>query len=66
MKIKDKEYKHEIEMQKLKIQSTIDEKSKELAGNVLYGVMGDVFKDVISGKISPEQLERLQKKFPSK
>ena len=66
MKIKDKEYKHEIEMQKLKIQSTIDEKSKKLAGNVLYGVMGDVFKDVISGKISPEQLERLQKKFPSK
>ena len=66
MEMKDKEYKHEIEMQKLKSQSTIDEKSKTLAGNVLYGVMGDVFKDVISGKISPEQLERLQKKFLSK
>ncbi len=64
--MKDKEYKHEIEMQKLKSQSTIDEKSKTLAGNVLYGVMGDVFKDVISGKILLEQLERLQKKFLSK
>ena len=66
MEMKDKEYKHEIEMQKLKSQSTIDEKSKTLAGNVLYGVMGDVFKDVISGKILLEQLERLQKKFLSK
>ena len=64
--MKDKEYKHEIEMQKLKSQSTIDEKNKELESNVLYGVMGDVFKDVISGKISLEQLEKLQKKFPSK
>ena len=64
--MKDKEYKHEIEMQKLKNQSTIDEKSKKLAGNVLYGVMGDIFKDVISGKTSPEQLERLQKKFLAK
>ena len=53
-------------MQKLKSQSTIDEKNKELEGNVLYGVMGDVFKDVISGKILLEQLERLQKKFLSK
>mgnify|MGYP004648964005 FL=1 len=66
MEMKDKKYKHEIEMQKLKSQSTIDEKSKKLAGNVLYGVMGDVFKDVISGKILPKQLERLQKEFPSK
>lgn len=66
MEMKDKEYKHEIEMQKLKSQSTIDEKNNELEGNVLYGVMGDVFKDVISGKISLEQLEKLQKKFPSK
>lgn len=64
--MKDKEYKHEIEMQKLKSQSTIDEKNNELEGNVLYGVMVDVFKDVISGKISLEQLEKLQKKFPSK
>ena len=37
--MKDKEYKHEIEMQKLKSQSKIDEKRKTLAGNVLYGVM---------------------------
>ena len=42
-----------------KIQTSIDEKIKELESNVLYGVVGDVFKDVVSGKISPEQLEKL-------
>lgn len=50
--MKDKEYKHEIEMQKLKSQSTIEEKNKELEGNVLYGIMGDVFKDFVSGIIT--------------
>lgn len=64
MEMKDKEYQHEIEMQKLKSQSTIEEKNKELEGNALYGVMGDVFKDVISGKITKSQLEKLQKQFP--
>ena len=49
MEMKDKEYKHEIEMQKLKSQSTIEEKNKELEGNVLYGIMGDVFKNFVSG-----------------
>ncbi len=52
MEMKDKEYKHEIEMQKLKSQSTIEEKNKELEGNVLYGIMGDVFKDFVSGIIT--------------
>lgn len=66
MEMKDKEYKHEIEMQKLKSQSTIDEKNKELEGNALYGIMGDVFKDMLNGKITPEQIEKLQKKFPQK
>ena len=52
MELKYKEYKHEIEMQKLKSQSTIEEKNKELEGNVLYGIMGDVFKDFVSGIIT--------------
>lgn len=64
IEIKDKEYQHEIEMQKLKSQSNIEEKNKELEGNALYGVMGDVFKDLISGKITKSQLEKLQKQFP--
>lgn len=51
-------------MQKLKRQSNIEEKNKELEGNALYGVMGDVFKDLISGKITKSQLEKLKKQFP--
>jgi len=66
MEMKEKEYNHEIEMQKLKSKSSIDEKSNELQGNILYGILGDVFKDVISGKITKEQLEKLQKQFPNK
>lgn len=65
MESKDKDYKHEIEMQKLKSQTSIDEKTKELEGNALYGVMGDVFKGIFSGEITKEQLENLQKQFPS-
>ena len=32
----------------------------------LSGVVADIFKDVMSGNISPEKLEELQKKFPKK
>lgn len=66
MESKEKDYKHEIEMQKLKSQTAIDEKTKEQEGNVLYGLMGDVFKDVITGKISKKQLEDLASQFPKK
>lgn len=64
MESKEKDYKHEIEMQKLKSQTAIDEKTKEQEGNVLYELVGDVFKDVITGKISKKQLEDLAKQFP--
>lgn len=38
-------------------------KNKELEGNGLYGIMRDVFKDLVSGKITKSQLEKLQKQF---
>ena len=66
MESKEKDYSHEIEMQKLKSQSAIDEKSKELEGSALYGVVGDMFKDIVTGKISKSQIEELQKQFPKK
>lgn len=66
MESKEKDYNHEIEMQRLKSKSSIDEKNKELEGNALYGVMGDIFKDVLSGKITKSQLDKLQRQFPKK
>lgn len=61
-----KEYVHEKEMQQLKSKSAIDEKNQELMNTALSGVVADIFKDVMSGNISPEKLEELQKKFLKK
>lgn len=66
MELKEKEYVHEKEMQQLKSRSVIDEKNQELMNTALSGVVADIFKDVMSGNISPEKLEELQKKFPKK
>ena len=66
MELKEKEYVHEKEMQQLKSKSAIDEKNQELMNTALSGVVADIFKDVMSGNISPEKLEELQKKFPKK
>lgn len=66
MEFKEKEYIHEKEMQQLKSQSTIDEKNQELMNTALSGIVGDIFKDVMNGNISPEQLEQLQKRFNKK
>lgn len=66
MKIKEKDFQHEKEMQQLKSKSIIDEKNQELMNTALSGVVADVFKDVMSGNITPEKLEELQKRFPKK
>ena len=66
MEIKEKDFQHEKEMQQLKSKSIIDEKNQELMNTALSGVVADVFKDVMSGNITPEKLEELQKKFPKK
>lgn len=64
MEAKDKEYQHEKEMLELKSKVTIDEKNQEVMNSALSGIMGGIFSDVISGKISPEQINNLLKKFP--
>ncbi len=64
MEAKDKEYQHEKEMLELKSKVTIDEKNQEVVNSALSGIMGGIFSDVISGKISPEQINELAKKFP--
>lgn len=63
MEAKDKEYQHEKEMLELKSKVTIDEKNQEVMNSALSGIMGGIFSDVISGKISPEQINDLSKKI---
>lgn len=66
MEAKDKEYAHEKEMTELKSKVTINEKSQEVMNGAMSGVVEGLFKDIISGKITPEQINDLSKKFPNK
>ena len=66
MEAKDKEYQHEKEMTELKSKVTINEKSQEVMNGAMSGVVEGLFKDILSGKITPEQLNDLSKKFPNK
>ena len=65
IELKEKEYQHEIEMQKLRSETAIKEKNEELYGNALSSVLGNVFQDVLSGKISAQDLEKISKQFPN-
>ena len=65
MEAKDKEYAHEKEMTELKSKVTIHEKSQEVMNGAMSGVVEGLFKDILSGKITPEQLNELAKKFPN-
>lgn len=64
--LKEQEYKHEIEMQKLKSETAIKEKNEELMGNAMSSVMGNVFNDVLTGKITAQGLKKLSEQFPNK
>lgn len=66
MELKEKEYQHEKEMLELKSKVAIDEKNQEVINNAMSGIAGGLFKDIISGKITPEQINELSKKFPNK
>lgn len=63
MEAKDKEYQHEKEMLELKSKVTIDEKNQEAINSALSETMGGIFNDIISGKISLEQINDLAKKI---
>ncbi len=56
--LKEQEYKHEIEMQKLKSETAIKEKNEELMGNAISSVMENVFNDVLTGKITAQDLKK--------
>ena len=56
--LKEQEYKHEIEMQKLKSETAIKEKNEELMGNAMSSVMENVFNDVLTGKITAQDLKK--------
>ena len=56
--LKEQEYKHEIEMQKLKSETAIKEKNEELMGNAISSVMENVFNDVLTGKITARDLKK--------
>lgn len=64
--LKEKEYQHEKEMQELKSQTAIKEKNEEFMGSAMSSIMGNVLNDVLTGKLKPEDLERLSKQFPNK
>ena len=66
LEVKEKDHKHEIEMQKLKSESIINEKNQEMMGNAMTGVIGSVFQDMLTGKISAEDLEKFSKQFSKK
>lgn len=66
MEAKDKDYAHEKEMTELKSRVAINEKSQEVMNGAMSGVVEGVFKDILSGKITPEQINDLSKKFPNK
>ena len=40
--------------------------NQELMNDAMSGVVGGVVKDILSGKITPEQINDLSKRFPGK
>lgn len=66
MEAKNKEYIHEKEMTELKSKMVINEKSQEVMNGAMSGVVEGIFKDILSGKITPEQINALSKKFSNK
>ena len=54
------------EMTELKSKVAINEKNQELMNDAMSGVVEGVVKDILSGKITPEQINDLSKRFPGK
>ena len=63
MEAKEKEYQHEKEIMELRSRTTINEKNQEMMNATMSGVMENVFNDIISGKLDPEKINELSKKF---
>ena len=63
METKEKEYQHEKEIMELKSRTTINEKNQEMMNSAMSGVMGNIFNDILSGKLDPDKINELSKKF---
>ena len=61
MESRDKEHDHEMELLRLKSETAIEEKKKEIENNTTYGLVGAMFSNMVSGDITPEKIETLQK-----
>lgn len=64
--LKEQEHNHAMELQKLKTEGNINEKSQEYMNSAISSVVGNVFQDVLTGKMRPEDLQELANKFPKK
>ena len=53
-------------MLKFKSDTAIKEKNEELMGNAMSSVMRNVFNDVLTGKITAQDLKKLSEQFPNK
>ncbi|MDD2627942.1 MAG: hypothetical protein PHR25_03350 [Clostridia bacterium] len=65
LETKEKEYKHEKEMQELKTKNSIDERNQITIGNTMSAIVGDIFKDILTGKITSQDIEKISKQFPN-
>ncbi len=63
MKSKEKEYEHEKEILELKSRTSINEKNQEVMNTAMSGIMENIFNDILTGKIDPDKLNDLSKKF---
>lgn len=66
MDAKEKDHEHEKEILELKSKNSINEKNQEMMNSAMSGVMGNFMKDILSGKINAEDIDRLTKQFPNK
>lgn len=64
MAAKEKEYSHEKEIIELKSKVNMDEKNQEVMNSAMYGITVDIFQKILSGAVTPEQIQELTKKFP--
>lgn len=65
MDAKERDYQHEKEILELKSKNSINEKNQEMMNSAMSGVVGGFMKDIIDGKITAEDINKLAKQFPN-
>ena len=62
----EKEYKHEIDILELKSKNNINEQSQNVMNTVLGDVVGTLFNGIITGNITPGNLDKITKQCKKK